>query len=68
MSKTNDTSKLDRAPQVGELRDDELQEVSGGVTLENTLISGYVVATGGNGGGAGPAIAAWNFVDGWPTK
>ena len=69
MSKSNDSSKLGRAPQVRELRDDELQEVSGGVTLENTMISGYsVVATGGNGGGAGPAIAAWNFVDGWPTK
>ena len=69
MSKSNDSSKLGRAPQVRELRDDELQEVSGGVTLENTMISGYsVVATGGNGGDAGPAIAAWNFVDGWPTK
>ena len=31
MSKTNDTAKLDRAPQVRELRDDELQKVSGGL-------------------------------------
>ena len=30
MSKTNDTSKLGRAPQVRELRDDELEKVSGG--------------------------------------
>ena len=30
MKNTNDTSKLGRAPQVRELRDDELQEVSGG--------------------------------------
>ena len=30
MSKTNDTSKLGRAPQVRELRDDELNAVSGG--------------------------------------
>ena len=39
MSKTNDTSKLDRAPQVGELRDNELQEVSGGVTMEDILMT-----------------------------
>jgi bacteriocin-like protein len=39
MSKTNDTSKLDRAPQVRELRDDELQEVSGGVTMEDILVT-----------------------------
>jgi hypothetical protein len=30
MSKSNDSSKLGRAPQVRALRDDELQEVSGG--------------------------------------
>ena len=30
MSKTNDASKLDRAPPVRELRDDELENVSGG--------------------------------------
>ena len=55
MSKTNDSSKLGRAPQVQELRDDELQVVSGGVTLENTMISGYsvVVSTGGGTGTAG---------------
>ena len=34
MSKSNDSSKLGRAPQVRELRDDELQEVSGGVTID----------------------------------
>ena len=31
MSKGNDSSKLGRAPQVRELRDDELENVSGGV-------------------------------------
>jgi bacteriocin-like protein len=31
MSKSNDSSKLGRAPQVRELRDDELENVSGGV-------------------------------------
>ena len=30
MSKSNDISKLGRAPQVRELRDDELENVSGG--------------------------------------
>ena len=35
MSKSNDSSKLGRATN-RELRDDELQKVSGGVTLENT--------------------------------
>jgi hypothetical protein len=31
MIKTNDTSKLGRAPQVRELQDDELEKVSGGL-------------------------------------
>jgi len=61
MSKSNDSSKLGRAPQVQELRDDELQEVSGGYTLENTMISGYsVVATGGATGG-GTGTAGWDI-------
>jgi bacteriocin-like protein len=42
MSKTNDTSDFGRAPQVRELRDDELQEVSGGYTLKECMISGVV--------------------------
>jgi hypothetical protein len=36
MSKSNDTSKL------GELRDDELQEVSGGYTFENVMVESIV--------------------------
>ena len=61
MSKSNDSSKLGRAPQVQELRDDELQEVSGGYTLENTMISGYsVVATGGGTVGGGTVTAGWD--------
>jgi lactobin A/cerein 7B family class IIb bacteriocin len=38
MSKTNNNSKLGRAPQVRELRDDELQEVSGGVGKGSAII------------------------------
>jgi bacteriocin-like protein len=38
MSKTNDTSKLGPATQVRELRDDELQEVSGGVGKGGAII------------------------------
>jgi hypothetical protein len=33
MSKSNDSSKLDRAPRVRELRDDELENVSGGAVI-----------------------------------
>ena len=33
MSKTNDTSTLGRTPQVRELRDDELENVSGGAII-----------------------------------
>ena len=62
MSKSNDSSKLGRA--TNELRDDELQKVSGGYTLENTMISGYsVVATGGgtSGGGTSSGFAGWDL-------
>jgi bacteriocin-like protein len=38
MSKSNDSSKLGRAPQVQELRDDELQEVSGGVRKGGAIV------------------------------
>ena len=38
MSKSNDSSKLGRAPQVRELRDDELQEVSGGVGKGGAIV------------------------------
>ena len=34
MSKSNDSSKLGPATQVRELRDDELENVSGGVTID----------------------------------
>ena len=37
MSKTNDLSKLVRTPRVCELRDDELEEVSGGVAVNYTM-------------------------------
>ena len=33
MSNTNETSKFGRAPQVRELRDNELQKVSGGAII-----------------------------------
>jgi len=53
MSRNNDTSTLGPATQVRELRDDELQHVSGGVNLENVQITsfvsrgtGYVVSLG----------------------
>ena len=38
MSKTNDTSKLGSAIQARELRDDELQKVSGGYTFNNVMV------------------------------
>ena len=38
MSKSNDTSKLGRDPHVRELRDDELQEVSGGVGKGGAIV------------------------------
>ena len=60
MSKSNDSSKLGRAPQVQELRDNELQEVSGGkITLENVQIAS-VVATGGGTVGGGTVTAGWD--------
>ena len=49
MSKSNDTSKLDRAPQVRELRDDELQEVSGGrITMEDIIVTSFSGGLGNN--------------------
>jgi bacteriocin-like protein len=47
MSKSNDTSKLDRA--TNELRDDELQKVSGGlkVTMEDILVTSVATHTQG---------------------
>ena len=49
MSKTNDSSKLGRATQVRELRDDELQKVSGGlkVTMEDILVTSVATHTQG---------------------
>ena len=55
MSKSNDSSKLGRAPQVRELRDDELQEVSGGTFTDVMVDSVSVVARGTVGGGTGTA-------------
>ena len=44
MSKTNDTTKT------RELTEAELAAVSGGYTLQNTMVSSFVVATGGGEG------------------
>ena len=58
MSKSNDTTKT------RELTEAELAAVSGGYTLENTMISGYsVVATGGGtgGGGTSSGSAGWDI-------
>lgn len=41
MSKTNDTSKLGSAIQARELRDDELQEVSGGYTFTDVMVESF---------------------------
>jgi hypothetical protein len=49
MSKTDDT-KLGPASQVRELRDDELQKVSGSVELENVQITSIIAAGGGRTG------------------
>ena len=68
MSKTNDASTLDRAKIENRvLADSELDAVSGGfIEVANDI---FMFLRGNpNGGGAGPAITAWNFVDGWPTK
>jgi len=47
-----------------ELTDDDLRAVSGGYTLNNTMISGYAVAVGGGtaGGGTGTGSAGWDLV------
>ena len=45
MSKTNDTSKLGPATQVQELRDDELQKVSGGAMAEKDFVVAYLDTT-----------------------
>ena len=37
MGKSNDSSKLGRAPQVRELRDDELEKVSGGYKMSHVI-------------------------------
>jgi bacteriocin-like protein len=41
-----------------ELTDDELAAVSGGYTLNNTMISGYAIAAGG---GTGTDSAGWDL-------
>jgi hypothetical protein len=43
MSKSNDSSKLGRAPQVRELQDDELHEVSGG-GWHQSVVEGQISA------------------------
>ena len=55
MSKSNDSSKLGRAPQVQELRDDELQEVCGGASGQH--IAEVTIEL----------VSKWNWSDGWPT-
>jgi len=56
MSKTNDTTKTH------ELTEAALAAVSGGYTLENTMISGYAVGGGGtSGGGSGSGFAGWDI-------
>jgi bacteriocin-like protein len=58
MSKSNDTTKT------RELTEAELAAVSGGYTLENTMISGYAVVGGGIGGGGtgtGSGFTGWNI-------
>ena len=44
-----------------ELTEAELDAVSGGATLENTLISGYFVGGGTVGGGTGTGSAGWDL-------
>ena len=45
-----------------ELTDDELAAVSGGYTLNNTMISGYSVAVGGGTGtGTGTGTVGWDI-------
>jgi hypothetical protein len=44
MSKTNESSKLGRAPQVRELRGNELGGVSGGYVYDATYVVGVVAA------------------------
>jgi hypothetical protein len=70
MSKTNDSSKLGRATQdVGtctrrELRDDELQKVSGGfsLTIDGVEVAQLVSrAFGGVAGGGGTGNASWDL-------
>ena len=39
---TNDTSKLVRATQIRELRDDELQKVNGGYTFTDVMVESIV--------------------------
>jgi hypothetical protein len=50
MSKSNDSSKLVRTPQVRELRDDELEEVSGGYTFNNVMVESIVAPRDFNSG------------------
>ena len=42
MSKSNDSSKLGRAPRVRELRDDELETVSGGYNFTDVMVESIV--------------------------
>jgi hypothetical protein len=68
MSKTYDDSKLGRAPQVRELRDDELENVSGGSRDNNPFTLDVVVATPFSIDiGTSENLRA-AFVEGWPTK
>jgi hypothetical protein len=55
MSKSNDTRTVDHR----ELTENELDGVSGGLTIQKQLDAASPKLSGG-GGDAGPAIAAWN--------
>jgi bacteriocin-like protein len=43
-----------------ELTNDELDAVSGGLTIQKQLDAASPKLSGGGGGDAGPAISAWN--------
>jgi hypothetical protein len=62
MSKTNDTSYDVAATSERELTIDELDTVSGGLEFTITKFMDAASPMGGEvgGGGAGPAIPAWN--------
>ena len=59
MSKSNDGSKLGRAPQVRELRDEELDGVTGGLVV-NAIIQPLIALDISRPPANAAAMAAWN--------